>query len=56
MKIYEKPSVNIRMFDVEDIMNASTTYAFDEFNADTAIFQEITGDGNTAYAGVAFEW
>ena len=49
MKIYEKPSVDIKRFDVEDIMVTSGVYSSD--NQD---FVEITGD--KAMDGVVFEW
>lgn len=48
MKIYERPSVEIKRFDVEDIMAASGEYA-----ANNELFTEITG---SAAAGVVFEW
>ena len=52
MKIYEKPLVDIKTFDVEDVMAPSS-----EFNStDTTVFQAITSDKTTAYAGVAFQW
>lgn len=52
MKIYEKPLVDIKTFDVEDVMAESSVYSA----TDTEIFQAITGDADTTYAGVAFQW
>lgn len=48
MKIYERPSVEIKRFDVEDIMAASGEYAVNNEK-----FVDITG---AADAGVVFEW
>lgn len=49
MKIYEKPSVDIKMFDVEDIM------ASGEYGTDNAMFADITTD-TSVKNGVVFEW
>ena len=48
MKIYEKPLVDIKTFDVEDVMTDSGDYA-----TNNAMFEAI--DGNS-YEGVVFEW
>lgn len=48
MKIYEKPSVDIKRFDVEDIMSASGV-----FDANNTAFEDIAGE---ALSGVVFEW
>ena len=54
MKIYEKPLVDVKTFDVEDVMY--TSGVFDLNDADTkAKFQEIAGN-STSYTGVVFEW
>ena len=54
MKIYEKPLVDVKTFDVEDVM-----YTSGEFNLDDAAtkakFEEIAGE-TTSYKGVVFEW
>lgn len=52
MKIYEKPLVDIKTFDVEDVMYESGNFS----STDKEAFQKITGDDATAYAGVAFQW
>lgn len=52
MKIYEKPSVEIKRFDVEDVM--FTSGMFDDTNNEA--FVQITGDGATPFTGVAFQW
>jgi hypothetical protein len=52
MKIYEKPSVDVKTFDVEDVMALSGEFS----STDKNMFQDITGDMETPYAGVAFEW
>ena len=52
MKIYEKPLVDVKTFDVEDVMAVSGEFS----STDKTMFQDITGDAGTAYAGVAFEW
>lgn len=49
MKIYERPSVEIKRFDVEDIMAVSG-----EFAAENGMFNDITNNGSQA--GVVFEW
>ncbi len=49
MKIYEKPSVDIKRFDVEDVMMVST------YEVDNGEFADITKDGTTR-TGVVFEW
>lgn len=49
MKIYEKPSVDIKKFDVEDIMATST------FSASNSDFGLIT-DTEDSRTGVVFEW
>ena len=49
MKIYEKPLVDIKTFDVEDVMVDSGNYS--TANGD---FGEIV-DG-ASYEGVVFEW
>ena len=49
MKIYEKPSVDIKKFDVEDIMVTSA------FSASNTEFGEISGKEDTR-TGVVFEW
>ena len=54
MKIYEKPLVDVKTFDVEDVMY--TSGVFDITDPDTkAKFDEIAGN-TTAYTGVVFEW
>ena len=50
MKIYEKPSVEIRTFDVEDVMSSPSAFA--EGNE---LFDDIAGT-TTNYDGVVFEW
>lgn len=50
MKIYEKPSVDIKKFDVEDIMATST------FSTDNAEFGQITGTEGETKTGVVFAW
>ncbi len=57
MKIYEKPLMNVKTFDVEDIMAQNLSGTLDMENPEVqAMFQEITGDDTTAYKGVVFEW
>ncbi len=51
MKIYERPSVDIKFFDVEDIM--ATSGNFDTNNAEA--FQAIDS-ATTVTNGVVFEW
>ena len=48
MKIYEKPSVDVRTFDVEDVMTESGYY--DGANEN---FKAINGE---ALSGVVFQW
>jgi hypothetical protein len=50
MKIYEKPSVDIKRFDVEDIMLDNSGV----YSANNASLDEITG--GDVISGVAFEW
>lgn len=50
MKIYEKPSVEIRKFDVADVITASG----DPVVPATPTLDEITGV--TGATGVVFEW
>lgn len=51
MKIYERPSVDIKFFDVEDIMLESGVMSTDNADAFKAI------DSTTSVAsGVVFEW
>jgi helix-turn-helix protein len=50
MKIYEKPSVDIKKFDVEDIMATST------FVEDNTEFGQITGSEGETRTGVVFAW
>ena len=50
MKIYEKPSVDIKKFDVEDIMATST------FSTNNTEFGQITGTDGDARNGVVFAW
>lgn len=50
MKIYEKPSVDIKKFDVEDIMAVST------YSADNTAFGKITGIDGDKKDGVVFAW
>ena len=54
MKIYEKPLVDIKTFDVEDVMYTSGEYNVDDLSG----FNKITGDetGSHGYAGVVFQW
>jgi len=51
MKIYEKPLVDIKTFDVEDVMAVSG-----EFNANNGDIAAIMGDTDNPYNGVVFEW
>ena len=52
MKIYEKPSVDVRTFDVEDVMFESGVYS-----NDNAGFDVIMGGEQTTYVdGVVFQW
>lgn len=51
MKIYERPSVDIKFFDVEDIM--ATSGNFDTNNAEA--FKAIDS-ATTVSSGVVFEW
>ena len=50
MKIYEKPLVNVKTFDIEDVMTESGN-----LGADSTEFQEIAGNTNE-YQGVIVEW
>lgn len=50
MKIYEKPSVDIKRFDVEDIMLDNSGV----YSENNKAFADITG--GEAISGVAFEW
>lgn len=50
MKIYEKPLIDIKTFDVEDIMEESGYYT----SATNEKFKEI--DSTATYTGVVFEW
>lgn len=52
MKIYEKPSVEIKKFDVEDIITASVEAEIT--GAGDTTLQTITGDNSAV--GVTFEW
>lgn len=52
MKIYEKPLVDVKTFDVEDVMAESSVYS----STDTEVFQAITGNAETSFTGVAFQW
>lgn len=49
MKKYEKPSVDIKKFEVEDVMTVST------YSTNNDDFKAITGDGETRN-GVVFQW
>ena len=52
MKIYEKPSVDVRTFDVEDVMFESGVYS-----SDNTGFDAIYNDGTTHNIdGVVFQW
>ncbi|GEM_PF-6951232 len=53
MKIYEKPSVEIKKFDVEDIITASIETEI-SIGTTSSDLQTITGDMNAV--GVVFEW
>ncbi len=53
MKIYEKPSVEIKKFDVEDIITASVEMEIGT-GTDNSDLKSITGE--TAPTGVVFEW
>ena len=53
MKIYEKPSVDVRTFDVEDVMYESGAYSSDKNDG----FDKIMGGTQTTYVdGVVFQW
>ena len=53
MKIYEKPSVDVRTFDVEDVMFESGVYSADNDGFDAIMNQA----GQTTYVdGVVFQW
>lgn len=52
MKIYEKPLVDVKTFDVEDVMYVSGEYNLD----DASGFDKITGETGHGYAGVVFQW
>ena len=52
MKIYEKPSVDVRTFDVEDVMFESGVYSVDNDG-----FDAIMGNTEHSYVdGVVFQW
>ena len=53
MKIYEKPLVDIKTFDVEDVMYVSGQYNVEDLSG----FNNITGDktGAHGYSGVVFK-
>lgn len=51
MKIYERPSIDIKTFDVEDALMASGVGEMD--NKD---FGYIVGDTSYTAKGVVFEW
>lgn len=50
MKIYEKPSVDIKRFDVEDIMLDNSGV----YGENAEILADLTGISDAA--GVVFEW
>ena len=53
MKIYEKPSVDVKTFDVQDVINAS---AYNSFDSQNTKFGEITGNTDDKRNGVVFQW
>lgn len=53
MKIYEKPSVDVKTFDVQDVINAS---AYDSFDNQNTKFGEISGTAGDTRNGVVFQW
>lgn len=52
MKIYEKPLVDIKTFDVEDVMYTSGEYNLE----DSSGFDKIVGNTEHGYSGVVFQW
>lgn len=57
MKIYEKPLVDVRTFDVEDVMTASTGTQPGEYAVTNTLMDDIVAGGSTTYQnGVVFEW
>ena len=51
MKIYEKPLVDIKTFDVEDVMTTSG-----EYSENNELFDAIVGNSEHGYSGVVFQW
>lgn len=49
MKKYEKPSVDIKRFEVEDVMAVST------YETNNELFKDIT-KGEKSANGVVFQW
>ncbi len=54
MKIYEKPLVDVKTFDVEDVMTVSGITGGEMGDGSKELFKAINPDGN--YSGVAFKW
>ena len=54
MKIYEKPSVEIKKFDVADIITASVFTINGANDGATATLEQVTGVAGAT--GIVFEW
>lgn len=53
MKIYEKPSIEIKKFEVEDIITVSAN----ETNIDMTNLGDVSSiTGNTGDQGIVYEW
>lgn len=54
MKIYEKPSADVKTFEIQDVINTST--ASGVFAQDNSGFSAISGNTSDKKTGVVFEW